>query len=149
MQCSPLKVNRCFRRTRHLHLQSRRINQARNQHEAGSKQSLAYFVTQKLEVTCSSKALVDLKWTTLCYIPEDRTLHNHCCENLKSYRSSHLFTVLLAMLSVSNTEPYNAIAWSQGPTTLTTRSSLLRSLLMVTGSYTVLQGIASCLNMLV
>jgi hypothetical protein len=28
---------------------------------------------------------IDFQWTTQCYIPEDRTLHNHCCENLKSY----------------------------------------------------------------
>jgi hypothetical protein len=31
------------------------------------------------------KTLVDFQRTTLRYIPEDRALHNHCCENLKSY----------------------------------------------------------------
>jgi hypothetical protein len=45
----------------------------------------AYSTTLKMEVICSSKMLVDFQWTTPCYITEDRTLHNHCCENLKSY----------------------------------------------------------------
>jgi hypothetical protein len=34
---------------------------------------------------CSSKMLVDFQWTTWYYIPEDRTLHNCRCVNLKSY----------------------------------------------------------------
>jgi hypothetical protein len=29
--------------------------------------------------------VVDIQRTTQRYIPEDRTLHNHRCENLKSY----------------------------------------------------------------
>jgi hypothetical protein len=33
--CGPLKFNRCFKETYHLHLQSQRISQARNQSEAG------------------------------------------------------------------------------------------------------------------
>jgi hypothetical protein len=36
--CSPLKVSWCFRGTCCFHLQGQRISQARNQHEAGSKQ---------------------------------------------------------------------------------------------------------------
>jgi hypothetical protein len=35
--------------------------------------------------TCSSKTSVAFQRTTWRYIPEDRTLRNHCCENLKSY----------------------------------------------------------------
>jgi hypothetical protein len=60
--CSPLKVNRSFGRNSRLHLQGRRINQARDQREEGSKQRacyllswLAYSSTLKMEVTCSSK----------------------------------------------------------------------------------------------
>jgi hypothetical protein len=34
---------------------------------------------------CSSEASVDFQHTTRCYNPEDGTLHNHHCENLKSY----------------------------------------------------------------
>jgi hypothetical protein len=44
---------------------------------------LAYFSTLKTEVTCSSEALVDFQRTTRDYIPEDRTLHNQRCKNLK------------------------------------------------------------------
>jgi hypothetical protein len=36
--CNPLKINRRFGGTCRLHLQRRRIRQATNQHEAGSKQ---------------------------------------------------------------------------------------------------------------
>jgi hypothetical protein len=43
MPCSLLKVNWRFGRTCHLHPQGQRISQARNQHEAGSKQSLLRF----------------------------------------------------------------------------------------------------------
>jgi hypothetical protein len=32
---------------------------------------LAYYSTLKMEVTCSSKTLVDFQWTTQEYIPED------------------------------------------------------------------------------
>jgi hypothetical protein len=47
---------------------------------------LAYSSTLKMEETCPSETLVDFQQTTQCYIPEDRSLHNHCCENLKSYK---------------------------------------------------------------
>jgi hypothetical protein len=43
--------------------------------------SLAYSLTLEMVVTCFSKMLVDWR-----YIPENRTLHSHCCENLKSNR---------------------------------------------------------------
>jgi hypothetical protein len=45
----------------------------------------AYFSTLKMEAICSSETSVDTQLTTRRYIPEDGTLHNHCCENLKSY----------------------------------------------------------------
>jgi hypothetical protein len=35
---------------------------------------LAYFLTPKMEVACSSKTSVDFQCTTWRYIPEDRTL---------------------------------------------------------------------------
>jgi hypothetical protein len=37
---------------------------------------------------CSMKSSVLWDITTLCYIPEDRALHNRRCENLKSYKCS-------------------------------------------------------------
>jgi hypothetical protein len=41
--------------------------------------------TLKMEAICSSKTSVETQRTTQRHIPEDYTLHNHCCENLKSY----------------------------------------------------------------
>jgi hypothetical protein len=49
-----------------------------------------------VEAICSSETSVDTQWTTQRYIPEDGTLHNHCCENLKSYKADLLkdFTII-------------------------------------------------------
>jgi hypothetical protein len=38
-----------------------------------------------MEAICSSETSVDTQRTTRSYIPEDGTLHNNRCENLKSY----------------------------------------------------------------
>jgi hypothetical protein len=38
-----------------------------------------------MEVTCSFEALVGFQRTTRLYIPEDRTVSDHCCENLNFY----------------------------------------------------------------
>jgi hypothetical protein len=49
--CSPLKINRRFGRTCHLHLQGRRISQARNQHESSAchlLSCLTYSSTQNI-----------------------------------------------------------------------------------------------------
>jgi hypothetical protein len=73
--CSLLKVNRSFGRTCRLHLQGRRICQTRKQRES----------RWQVEQTCSSETSVDFQRTTRRYIPEDRTLRNHRCENLISY----------------------------------------------------------------
>jgi hypothetical protein len=60
--------------------------------KSGGKQShfhtvscLAYSSTLKMEATYSFEMSVDFQWTTLHYIPEDSTIHNYCCENLRSY----------------------------------------------------------------
>jgi hypothetical protein len=45
----------------------------------------AYFSTLKMEVIYFSEMSVDFPRTTRRYIPEEGTLHNHRCENLKSY----------------------------------------------------------------
>jgi hypothetical protein len=36
-----------------------------------------------MEETLSSETSVDFQQTTLRYVPDDITLHNHSCENLK------------------------------------------------------------------
>jgi hypothetical protein len=62
--CSPLKVNWRFKGTFRLHLQG------------------------------SSKTSVDFQWITRHYIPEDNTLHNHCCD---SSNPTHLCTLFSHM----------------------------------------------------
>jgi hypothetical protein len=58
--CSAVKVEEYFGGERRLHLQRRRIIQARNHHEAGRKQSLAYSSSLKNGATCSSEKFVRL-----------------------------------------------------------------------------------------
>jgi hypothetical protein len=38
-----------------------------------------------MKAICSSETSIDFQRTTRRYIPEDSTLHNHYCKNLKSY----------------------------------------------------------------
>jgi hypothetical protein len=40
-----------------------------------------------MEATFSIETPADFQRTTRHYIPEDRTLNDHSCENLKSYNS--------------------------------------------------------------
>jgi hypothetical protein len=69
MRCSLLSFNRRFEGTYRLHLQGR-ISRFR---KPASKQVLL------------AKTSVETQRTIRRYIPEDDTLHNHRCENLKSY----------------------------------------------------------------
>jgi hypothetical protein len=46
---------------------------------------LAYYSTLKVEAKCPSEIYVGFPQATWRYIPEYKTLHNHRCENLKSY----------------------------------------------------------------
>jgi hypothetical protein len=39
-----------------------------------------------MQTICSSETSVEAQQITRRHIPEDDTLHNHRCENLKSYR---------------------------------------------------------------
>jgi hypothetical protein len=112
---SPLKVNRRFGGTYDLHLQGQRISQARIQRvsrclflpSAFTMVSYpAYSSTLLMEAICASETSVDFQRTTRLisqkialfittavrtsdptrhYILEDRTLHNHRCEDLRSY----------------------------------------------------------------
>jgi hypothetical protein len=50
--------------------------------------SCSAYSTLKIETICSSETSIDFQQTTRRYFPEDSTLHNYCCENLKSYPSS-------------------------------------------------------------
>jgi hypothetical protein len=46
----------------------------------------AYSLTLNMEALCSSEMLIDFQMTTRRCIPEDRTVHNHCCEDIRSVR---------------------------------------------------------------
>jgi hypothetical protein len=50
-----------------------------------------------MEATSSSETSVNIRRTTVRYIPEARTLHNHRCENLKSYMLRGLFYFYLPL----------------------------------------------------
>jgi hypothetical protein len=69
--CSPSKINGRFGGRCRVHLQDRRIRQARNQRESGG---LAYFSTPS----------VDFQWTTQRYIPEQTTRDQSCSQVLVS-----------------------------------------------------------------
>jgi hypothetical protein len=45
----------------------------------------AYSSTLEMEATCFSETSAHFQRATRRYIPEDRTLHNHRCKNLRSY----------------------------------------------------------------
>jgi hypothetical protein len=47
--------------------------------------SCSAYSTLKVEMICSSETSVHFQRTIRYYISEDRTLHNHGCENVKSY----------------------------------------------------------------
>jgi hypothetical protein len=95
--CSPLKVNRHFGGTCRLHLQGRKISRTRKQRESKRKtvllancfhaRVLVRLILQpwrwRRYVSVTS---VDFQRTTQCYIPEDSSLHNHQCRNLKYYK---------------------------------------------------------------
>jgi hypothetical protein len=58
----------------------------------------AYSSTLNMEPTFSSETTVDFQRPTRRYILEDRTLHNHRCENLRSYRTVHLSVSCISLL---------------------------------------------------
>jgi hypothetical protein len=60
--------------------------------------SLACSSTLKMEAILSSKISVDFLRSTMPYILEDRTLHNHRCENSKSYVVKKIAILYLGIL---------------------------------------------------
>jgi hypothetical protein len=73
--CSPVKVNRRFEGTYRLHLQSRRVNHARNLYETGSKHMI-YSSTLKMHVIFfQNVGSVSPNCPALCR--RNGTLHSH------------------------------------------------------------------------
>jgi hypothetical protein len=76
----------------------------------------AYSSTLKMEAICSSEISVDFQRTARRYTPEDITLHNLHCENLKSYMkyiSLQTFLILYVRDWMKQYESY----WIAGPVT--------------------------------
>jgi hypothetical protein len=61
--------------------------------------------TLKMEAIYSSETSVVTQRTTWRHIPEDDTLHNHRCENLKSYN----FTLFLPLHSVNTNSEFSPV----------------------------------------
>jgi hypothetical protein len=81
--CSPLSFNRRFGGTYCLHLQGRRWHSACQLLARWFAEPISS--TLKKEAICSSETSVETQRTTRRHISEGDTLHNHRCENLKSY----------------------------------------------------------------
>jgi hypothetical protein len=91
MRYSPLKVNRRLGEIYRLHLQGR-ISRARYQPESRFQSEISFtlvycwtYSALNVDAIYSSETSVDFQPTRRHYIPKDSTLHNHRCENLKSY----------------------------------------------------------------
>jgi hypothetical protein len=52
-----------------------------------------------MEVICSSETSIDTQRTTRRYIPEDGTLHNHRCENLKSCKMEWVWGIETGLIA--------------------------------------------------
>jgi hypothetical protein len=54
---------------------------------------LAYSSTLKIDATCSSETSVAFQQTAYCFTSQmtERSLHNDCCKNLKSYLQNFAF----------------------------------------------------------
>jgi hypothetical protein len=75
---------------------------------------LAHSSTLKMEAICSVETTVDFQQTTRRYIPEDRTLRNHRCNNPKSYIIHSWFNKWDRRLSLYNwfmITPVNVISF--------------------------------------
>jgi hypothetical protein len=64
---------------------------------------LAYSSTLKILATFSSETSVKFQLTTWRYIPEYSTLHDHRCENLKSYIKIEFSAIKNPKLSITKT----------------------------------------------
>jgi hypothetical protein len=105
--CSLLSCKRRFGGTYRLHLQGRRNNFSRNQQVSRWK---IISSTLKMEAICSSETSVTNQETTRRHIPEDDTLPNHRCENLKSYSFHLIIYVYLLFIAITGTRlTYEAV----------------------------------------
>jgi hypothetical protein len=86
--CSPLKVN-LFRRN--ISPPSSGLKNKQSKKPAWTQVACSSSSTLKMEAICYSERSVDFQRTTRRSNLEDSTLHNHRCENFKSYIRINLF----------------------------------------------------------
>jgi hypothetical protein len=91
--CSLLSFNRRFGGTYRLHPETQWTTR-RYIPEDGNISSI---FRMEMEAICSSETSVETQRTTRRHIPEDGTLHNHRCENLKSYKLLCLWNTFLVV----------------------------------------------------
>jgi hypothetical protein len=63
----------------------------------------AYSSTLKMDAKYSSEKSVVFQRTTLRYIPEDSTLHNHRCESLKSCKTIAVVSTATSAKTITTT----------------------------------------------
>jgi hypothetical protein len=80
--CMPLKIIQRFGGTCRVHLQGPRISQVRYR-PAFLVSYLPYSSTLKMKEACSPQRSAGFQMTILRCIPEDRTIRNNCCWDLK------------------------------------------------------------------
>jgi hypothetical protein len=97
--CSPLKANRRFGGKCNLHFQGRRICQACSTCHMLSSWFLSGLFFNPEDGNMFLRNVGWLSTDYRRYIPEDRTLHNHGCENLKSCKCTDNFTRTLLLLT--------------------------------------------------
>jgi hypothetical protein len=79
--------------------------------------------TLKMEAICSSETSIVTQRTTRRHIPENDTLHNHSCKNLKSYMFiTHFVWTIHANTFYSNLNHSSVNAWRSSMTSLQTRT---------------------------
>jgi hypothetical protein len=91
MPCSPAKVNRRFRGTYLLHFRGQGVSSAYCLLHAVFFLGLLF--DSEMEVTYCSEMSVDFHRIKRRYTPEDRILHIHRCDNLKSNMVTILYIV--------------------------------------------------------
>jgi hypothetical protein len=89
---SPLSVIRRFGGTYRLHLQGRKISWPKTSKQAGGEHILLAICS----LVGSFETSVETQRTTRRHTPKDDTLHNHRCENIKSYNGK--FVLFLSLL---------------------------------------------------
>jgi hypothetical protein len=126
MICSPLKVNRTLRRNLSPPSWGRRLSQARNSDCLPLAFMLVSSSTLKKDLICSSETSVEFRRNTRRYLPEDRSLHNYCCDNRKSISLLQALSICHGsnLVQICNTENFTAShpsLWGHSPhTTLNT-----------------------------